>query len=207
MKLHNLLQLVLVGEVCPEERRCCAIIKLPKNRNLANYGSWRAITKLSVPGKNMVMLLLDRMYETLVGRMRDGQGDFRGGRSSLEQIFGLRNTIEQLIGLRRQLVVRCTDFKKVIELLYEFSMLKSLRSYRLQNKIIKKIKLPYEGSKMCFRVGGINTDYFYIKNGAQQGDLVSPFLFVVAVDWILRTNFDGEGGTEWIDTNRPPELA
>ena len=55
-------------------------------------------------------------------------------------------------------------------------------------------------------MGGINTDFFYITSGVKQGDVLSPILFIVVVDMILRT-VDEQDGIAWIGTNRLPELA
>ena len=206
-KLHNLLNLIWEAEVCPEEWKHGTIIKLPKKGNLAVCGNWRGITLLSVPGKVMAMILLDRIYEALDGKMREGQAGFRGGRSCADQIFVLRNIIEQSVEWQRQLVVNFIDFKKAFDSLYRPSMWKILRSYGLPSKIINMIKLLYEGSKSCVRVGGTNTEYFNITSGVKQGDVLSPILFIVMVDWIMRRTVDEEDGIEWMGTNRLPELA
>ena len=206
-KLHNLLNLIWEAEVCPEEWKYGTIIKLPKKGNLADCGNWRGITLLSVPGKILAMILLDRIYEAIDGRIREGQAGFRGGRSCADQIFVLRNIIEQSVEWQRQLVVNFIDFKKAFDSLHRNSMWKILRSYGLPMKIINMIKLLYEGSKSCVRVGGTNTDYFDITSGVKQGDVLSPILFIVMVDWILRRTVDGEDGIEWMGTDRLPELA
>ena len=206
-KLHDLLNLIWEAEVCPEEWKHGTIIKLPKKGNLADCGNWRGITLLSVPGKIMAMILLDRIYEALDGRMREGQAGFRSGRSCADQIFVLRNIIEQSVEWQRQLVVNFIDFKKAFDSLHRPSMWKILRSYGLPSKIINMIKLLYEGSKSCVRVGGTNTDYFDITSGVKQGDVLSPILFVVVVDWILRRTVGEEDGIEWMGTARLLELA
>ena len=66
--------------------------------------------------------------------------------------------------------------------------------------------LLYEVSKSCVRVGGINTNFFYITSGVKQGGVLSPILFILVVDWILKT-VDEEDGIEWIGTNKLPELT
>ena len=111
-KLHDLLNLIWEAEVYPEEWKYGTIIKLPKKGNLADCGNWRGITLLSVPGKILAMILLDRIYEAIDGRMREGQAGFRSGRSCAYQIFVLRNIIEQSVEWQRQLVVNFIDFKR-----------------------------------------------------------------------------------------------
>ena len=206
-KLHNLLRLVWESEICPEEWKRGTIIKLPKKGNLAECGNWRGITLLSVPGKVMAMIILDRIYETLDEKMREGQSGFRRGRSCADQIFVLRNIIEQSVEWRKEVVINFIDFKKAFDSLHRPSMWNILRSYGLPIKIINVIKLLYEGSTSCVRVGGRNTESFEMTSGVKQGDVLSPVLFIVVVDWIMRRVVEEEDGIDWVRNLRLPDLA
>ena len=206
-KLHELLCMVWETEVCPEDWKRGTIVKLPKKGNLAECSNWRGITLLSVPGKIMAMVILDRIYTVLDEKLREGQAGFRRGRSCADQIFALRNLIEQSEEWRRQLIINFIDFKRAFDSVHRPTMWKILRSYGIPIKIINVIKLLYEGSSSCVRVGGSNTESFEITSGVKQGDVLSPVLFVIVVDWIMRRIIDGEDGIVWVDNGRLPDLA
>ena len=70
------------------------IVKLPKI-GLADCNNWRGITLLSVPGKILCRVMLDRMKTAIDKILRKEQAGFRAGRSTMDQIFCLRNIIEQ----------------------------------------------------------------------------------------------------------------
>ena len=195
------------SEVCPDDWKRGTIIKLPKKGNLADCNNWRGITLLSVPGKVLAMIILERIYESLDERMKEGQAGFRRGRSCGDQIFVLRNIIEQSVEWRRQLIVNFIDFKKAFDSLHRASMWNILRSYGLPIKIINVIKLLYDGSTSCVRVGGTNTESFEITSGVKQGDVLSPVLFILVVDWIMRRVVEDEDGIAWVDSSRLSDLA
>ena len=155
----------------------------------------------------MTMIILDRIYETLDEKMREGQSGFRRGRSYADQIFVLRNIIEQSVEWRKEVVVNFIDFKKAFDSLHRPSMWNTLRSYGLPIKIINVIKLLYEGSTSCVRVGGRNTESFEITSGVKQGDVLSPVLFIVVVDWIMRRVVEEDDGIDWVGNGRLPDLA
>ena len=92
-------------EVCPDDWKRGTTVKLPKKGNLAECSNWRGISLLSVPGKFMAMVILDRIYTVLDVKLREGQAGFRRGRSCADQIFALRNLIEQSVEWRRQLII------------------------------------------------------------------------------------------------------
>ena len=45
---------------------------------------------------------------------------------------------------------------------------------------------------MCIRSRSLDgdTDYFVIVAGVQQGDTLAPYLFIICVDYVLRTSID-----------------
>ena len=79
-----------------------------------------------------------------------------------------------------------------------------MRSYGLLNKIMS---VMYDGSTSCVRVRGANTESFKITNDVKQGDVLSPVLFIVVLDWIMRRVVEIDDGIKWIDGTRQSSLA
>ena len=206
-RLHSLFCLVWTSEICPEEWRCGTIIKLPKKGNLSDCNNWRGITLLSVPGKVLAAIVLERIYGSLEQYIREGQAGFRKGRSCADQIFVLRNIIEQSVEWRREMVINFIDFKKAFDSLHRPTMWNILRSYGLPMKIINIIRMLYDGSTSCVRVGGTNTERFEITSGVRQGDVLSPVLFIIVLDWVMRRTCDISDGIPWVGGSRLTELA
>ena len=56
----------------------------------------------------------------------------------------------------------------------------------------------YEGSCCCVVDGGKSLDWFDIRTGVRQGCVMLGFLFIVAVDWIMRcVTEDRKQGLRW----------
>ena len=56
-------------------------MKLPKKGDLRNYSNYRGIMLLSVQGKVLNRVLLERMKEVVDPKLRDQQAGFRRNRS------------------------------------------------------------------------------------------------------------------------------
>ena len=60
------------------------------------------------------------------------------------------------------------------------------------------IKNSYSGMTCRVIHNGELTDQFEIKTGVRQGCLLSPFLFLLAIDWIMRTTTEQrKNGIQW----------
>lgn len=75
--------------------------------------------------------------------------------------------------------------------MHRVSLWKILRLYGLPTKIIEIIECSVI-------VGNNTTEWFPVTSGLKQGCLMSPLLFLVAIDWIMReTTKDESNGIRW----------
>ena len=82
--------------------------------------------------------------------------------------------------------VNFIDFVKAFDSIHRESLWCILRHYGIPCKIVTIIKMLYEGFKSKV-IGGQNlTEEFDIKTGVKQGCILSPFLFCLAIDWIMK---------------------
>ena len=75
---------------------------------------------------------------------------------------------------------------------------KLLRHYGIPPKIVTLIQKMYDGTSCKVLHEGRQTDSFEIKTGVRQGCLLSPFLFILAVDWLMKESTSGSrNGIQW----------
>ena len=58
----------------------------------------------------------------------------------------------------------------------------------------------------CLKDGGVNTQSFEITTGVRQGDVLSPVIFIVVVDWIMKRVISDEDGIKWLGKDRVADL-
>ena len=61
-----------------------------------------------------------------------------------------------------------------------------LDEYGVKGKLMRAIRSLYEGSEACVIVGGMLSGWFPISQGVRQGCVLSPWLFNVFMDRIMR---------------------
>ena len=62
-----------------------------------------------------------------------------------------------------------------------------LRLYGIPEQLIRAILSLYNGAQARVRTQDSLTDPFYLTKGVLQGDTLAPYLFVIIMDWVLRT--------------------
>ena len=84
---------------------------------------------------------------------------------------------------------------------------KLLRYYGVPLKIIHLIQQLYENAACQVIHNGKLTEPFKVKTGVRQGCLLSPMIFLIAVDWIMRRTTDNEvTGIKWTNTKTLEDL-
>ena len=113
--LHPLLKRIWEEEEIPSDWKEGLINKLPKKGDLGNCNNYRGITLLSVPGKVLNRVILDRMKDAVDQQLRDEQAGFRKNRSCVDQIATLRIIIEQSLEWNSPLYVNFVDYEKAFD--------------------------------------------------------------------------------------------
>ena len=83
------------------------------------------------------------------------------------------------------------------------SLWKLLRNYGVPEKITNIIRNSYKGMTCRVVHGGQLTDAFQVQTGVRQGCLLSPFLFLLAIDWVMKTSTTQKrNGIPWSPKNQ-----
>ena len=93
--LHPLVNEVWNQENYPADWKNGHLTVLPKKGDLTKCENYRGIMLLSVPGKILSRIILNRMKTLVDRKLRNNQAGFRPNRSCADQITALRIIIEQ----------------------------------------------------------------------------------------------------------------
>ena len=170
----------------PKEWTTGLIIKLPKKGDLSNCNNWRGITLLSLTSKIMSRIIHKRLSNALDETLRTEQAGFRKGRSCSDHIFTLRQILEQSHEFNSPIYANFVDFRKAFDSIHRDSLYKILQHYGVPDKLVNIIKLLYTDFSAQVLCEGELTEAFQVKTGVKQGYVLSPFLFLLGIDWIMK---------------------
>ena len=72
-------------------------------------------------------------------------------------------------------------------------MWKILRNYKIPKKIANAITVIYSSRKSGVRLAKKLSEALHITAGVLQGDILTPFLFIIVQDYILRQSYLNHG--------------
>ena len=99
---------------------------------------------------------------------------------------------------QRPLIVNFIDFRKAIDGIHRPALWKILKQYGLPRKVITVIHKLYGERLSAVRIDGDTSSWFRVVSGVRQGCILSPLLFAIAMDWMLRKTTDNSAsGIAW----------
>uniref|UniRef100_A0A3Q0SHP5 Reverse transcriptase domain-containing protein n=1 Tax=Amphilophus citrinellus TaxID=61819 RepID=A0A3Q0SHP5_AMPCI len=104
-------------------------------------------------------------------------------------------------------MINFLDFKKAFDSVHRDSLWKIARSYGIPDQLVKVFRSLYSNFSCCVQTEQGTTEFFTIETGVRQGCILSPFLFLLTIDFVLRKTMGGVGfGIPWREPNRLTDL-
>ena len=82
------------------------------------------------------------------------------------------------------------DFTKAFDSIHSGKMEQILLAYGLPKETVAAITILYRNTKVKVHSPDGDTEYFDIVAGELQGDTLAPYLFIICLDYVLRTSID-----------------
>ena len=82
------------------------------------------------------------------------------------------------------------DFTKAFDSIHRGKMEQILLAYGLPKETVAAITILYRNTKVKVCSPDGDTEYFDIVAGVLQGDTQAPYLFIICLDYVLRTSID-----------------
>ena len=174
------------GEV-PKDWQRSIIVPLYKGKgDKTECGSYRGISLLSVPGKLYSRILIDRARSVTENVLEEEQSGFRKGRGCVDQVYALRSILEKMNEKQKVAFMAFLDLEKAYDRVQRESLWEVLKIYGIGGKLLNAIKSFYRCSESCVRVCQEESEWFEVKVGLRQGCVMSPWLFNVYMDGVVK---------------------
>ena len=106
------------------------------------------------------------------------------------QILTICRILEGVRAKNLQATLIFVDFTKAFDSIHRGKMEQILLAYGIPKETVAAITILYRNTKVKVRSPDGDTEYFDIVAGVLQGDTLAPYLFIICLDYVLRTSID-----------------
>ena len=166
------------------------ILPFPKKGDIGLTKSYRSITLTSIAAKIYNALLRNRIEPKIDNILRKNQNGFRRNRSTASKILTIRRILEGVRTKNLQATKLFVDFTRAFDSIHRRKMEQIQLAYGKPKEAVAAITILYRNTKLKGRSPDGDTEYFDIVARVQQGDMLAPYLFIICLDYGLRTSID-----------------
>lgn len=188
--LHKFLNLINVCWICgdiPQEWRTAIVIPIHKKGDRTTPDNYRGISLLNTGYKIYSKIIAKRLTAISETLMLEEQNGFRKGRSCMDCVFSLSQVIEKHREFNIPTYISFIDFKKAFDSVDREKLWTIMEKKGIPNHLILTIKTMYSNNTIRINNGnGISEGNRHITQGVRQGCPLSPVLFNLYLDHIIR---------------------
>ena len=188
--LFRLIQFCFESSLVPDAWLNSIVKPIPKSSNSdprvpMNY---RGISLLSCVYKLYSSILNHRLLFHLEesGLLADEQNGFRKNRSCVDHIYSLTSIVYSRLHKGKPTFCGFVDFHKAFDCLNRDLLCFKLLSAGVDGYLYKALKALYRNTVGCVQINEHRTGWFPTPSGVKQGDILSPTLFALFINDLLK---------------------
>ncbi len=170
----------------PHSFLCANVVPIPKNvrLDLSDSSNYRAIALSCVFGKILDKVTLSMEPEHL--KTSDYQFGFKAKSSTIMCSTVLIETVQYYVSNNSSVYVLLIDASKAFDRVCHATLFNLLESYKICPMLLRLLCNIYSRSDMNVKWKNTLSSSFALQNGVKQGGVLSPFLFTVYLDGLLK---------------------
>ncbi len=147
--------------------------------------SLRPIVLLNTIRKTLSNIVLNRIYDKVDEILMVYQSGFRQYRSTADAVWTHRWNIAKSLHFKRKCYILGIDLSKAFDTISREQLMEVLQTF-LDEDEIRLIRCLLIDLNLQVKFGKSLGDWFSNDNGSPQGDGLSPILFIIYLDFVLR---------------------
>ena len=161
-------------------------IPIPKKGNAKKCSNYRTIARISYASKVMLKILQARLQQYVNHELPNVQAGFRKDRGTRDQIANICWIMEKAGEFQKNIYFCFIDYAKAFDCVDHNKLWTILKEMGTPDHLTCLLRNLYAGQETTVRTGHGTTDLFQIGKGVCQGYILSPCLFNLYAEYIMR---------------------
>ena len=184
--LHSICRGIWKTQQWPQDWKRSVFIPISKTGNAKECSNYHTIALISHASKVMLKTLQARLQQCVNWGHPDVQVGFRKGRGTRDQIASIHWIIGKARKFQKNIYFCFTDDAKVSGYVHHTNCVKFLTEMGISDHLTYLLRILDAGKETTVRTGHGTTDWFQIGKGVRQGCILSPWLFNLYAEYIMR---------------------
>jgi len=184
--LHSICQQIWKTQQWPQDWKRSVFIPTPKKGNAKECSNYHTIALISHASKVMLQILQARLQQYVNHELPDVQAGFRKGRVTRHQIANIHWIIKKARGFQTNIYFCFIDYVKAFDCVDHNKLWKILMEMGIPDHLTCLWRNLYSGKEATVRTGHGTTQWFQNWKGVCQGSILSPCLFNLYAEYIMR---------------------
>ena len=180
------------GEI-PVDMKKSISITLPKKPGTTDCEQHRTISLMSHLTKILLRIIMKRVRNKLSPEIAKSQFGFVSDSGTRNAIFTLQTLMERSVEAQKDLYLCFIDYSKAFDRVRHEDLFKILTKLTIDGKDLRILQNLYWEQEAAIRIDGEYSEFKPICRGVRQGCVMSPDLFNIYSEMILRNINDHKG--------------
>ena len=185
-RLLHILNMCWRSKQIPKEWETAKVISIFKKGQRNECRNYRGISLLNVMYKIYARIITSRLKVITETHISEEQNGFRKGRACIDNVFTIKQIIEKRREFNLETHMAFIDLQKAFDKVNRLELWNILNNKGYPSHIIKVIRSLYKDTKMVIEIDGEITEELKTNQGLKQGCSLSPILFNIYLDEILK---------------------
>ena len=184
--LHSLYQQIWKTQQWPQDWKRSIFIPILKEGNAKECSKYRTTALTSHANKVILKIFQARLQQCVNREIPDVQDGFRKGRRTRVQTANIHRITEKVKEFQKNIYFCFIDYAKAFYCVDHNKLWKILREIRIPEQLTCILRNLYVGQKATVRTECETMDWFKIGKGMCQGCILSPCLFNLYAEYIIK---------------------
>ena len=184
--LHSKCQQIWKTQLWPQNWKRSVFIPIPKKGSAKECSNYRTIALISYTSKVMLKILQARLQQYINCELPDVQAGFRKGGGTIDVIANICWIIKKSREFQKNIYFCFIDYAKAFDCVNHNNLWKILKVMGIPEHLTSLLRNLYAGQETTVITGQGTTDWFQIGKGVHQSCILSPCLFNLYAEYIMR---------------------
>ena len=185
--LHSVCQQIWKIQQWPQDWKRSVFIPILKKGNAKECSNYRTIALISHASKVMLKILQGRLQQYVNCKLPVVQAGFGKGRGTRDQIANICWIIKKAREFQKNIYFCFIDYGKAFDCVDHNKLWEILKEMGIPDHLTCLLRNLYAGQEATGRTGH-GTDWFRIGKGVRQRCILSPCLFNLYAEYVMRNS-------------------